>query len=40
VPVRKLLLGAPREKVANPDAMANPVSIQFFVHLAAEMNTQ
>lgn len=34
VPVRKLLLGAPAEKVASPDAMANPGSLEFFVRLA------
>jgi len=34
VPVRKLLLGAPREKVASTDAMANPASLDFFVELA------
>lgn len=38
VPVRKLLLGAPVEKVASPDAMANPESLAFFVALAAELN--
>ena len=35
VPVRKLLLGAPVEKVASPDAMANPTSLAYFVRLAA-----
>lgn len=39
VPVRKLLLGASPVKVASPDAMANPRSIDFFVRLAMEMNT-
>lgn len=34
VPVRKLLLGAPPEKVASPDAMQNPVSLDFFVDYA------
>lgn len=38
VPVRKLLLGMPREKVASPDAMANPESLAFFVELAAQLN--
>lgn len=38
VPVRRLLLGAPREKVASTDAMANPESLEFFVRLAARMN--
>jgi acetoacetyl-CoA synthetase len=36
VPVRKLLLGASPEKVASPDAMANPASLDFFVQLARQ----
>ena len=39
VPVRKLLLGASPEKVASPDAMANPKSIEFFQRLAEQLNT-
>ena len=35
LPVKKLLLGQPLEKVANPDAMANPASLQWFVDFAA-----
>ncbi|MDB5942455.1 MAG: acetoacetate--CoA ligase [Ramlibacter sp.] len=38
VPVRKLLLGADAHKVASPDAMANPCSLDFFVKLAAKLN--
>lgn len=38
VPVRRLLLGTPSEKVAHPDAMANPDSMQFFISLAKELN--
>jgi acetoacetyl-CoA synthetase len=38
VPVRKLLLGMPRDKVASPDAMANPQSLDFFVNLASALN--
>ncbi|NML44361.1 acetoacetate--CoA ligase [Ramlibacter sp. G-1-2-2] len=38
VPVRKLLLGASPEKVASPDAMANPGSLAFFVDLAKQLN--
>ncbi len=38
VPVRKLLLGAAPAKVASPDAMANPASLDFFVQLARELN--
>jgi acetoacetyl-CoA synthetase len=34
VPVKKLLLGQPADKVANRDAMANPVSLEWFVELA------
>ena len=34
LPVRKLLLGMPLEKVASADAMANPASLGFFVLLA------
>jgi len=36
VPVRRLLPGAPVEKVAQPDTMANPESIGFLVALARE----
>jgi acetoacetyl-CoA synthetase len=38
LPVRKLLLGLPIEKVASPDAMANPQSLGFFVELAKALN--
>lgn len=38
VPVRKLLLGMARDKVASSDAMANPASLEFFVALAAKLN--
>lgn len=34
VPVRKLLLGADLGKVASPDAMQNPGSLDFFVEYA------
>jgi acetoacetyl-CoA synthetase len=37
VPVRKLLLGHSRDKVASPDAMVNPASLDFFVDLAATL---
>jgi acetoacetyl-CoA synthetase len=40
VPVRKLLLGMPREKVASADSMANPASLEFFVGLAAQLNQE
>ncbi|WP_349282276.1 acetoacetate--CoA ligase [Polaromonas hydrogenivorans] len=39
VPVRKLLLGSDPEKVATPDAMANPRSLEFFVQLAKQRNS-
>ncbi|MEY2952741.1 MAG: hypothetical protein RLZZ401_828, partial [Pseudomonadota bacterium] len=38
VPVRKLLLGMARDKVASSDSMANPASMEFFVALAAKLN--
>lgn len=36
LPVRKLLLGAAAEKVASPDAMSNPQSMQFFIRFAQD----
>jgi acetoacetyl-CoA synthetase len=39
VPVRKLLLGMARDKVASADAMANPASLAFFVAFAENLNT-
>ncbi|WP_342619517.1 acetoacetate--CoA ligase [Rhodoferax sp. GW822-FHT02A01] len=38
LPVRKLLLGAASEKVASPDAMANPASIRFFLSFRDRFN--
>jgi acetoacetyl-CoA synthetase len=38
LPVRKLLLGAPPEKVASPDAMANPGSLAYFAEFARKRN--
>ncbi|MDP2132473.1 MAG: hypothetical protein Q8J99_02570, partial [Sulfuritalea sp.] len=35
LPVKKLLLGHALDKLANPDAMANPASLQWFVDFAA-----
>jgi acetoacetyl-CoA synthetase len=35
VPVRRILSGEPAGKVANPGAMANPESLDYFVTLAA-----
>lgn len=34
LPIKRLLLGHPIEKVANPDAMANPGSIAWFIEFA------
>ena len=34
IPVRKILLGTPVEKAANPGAMANPQSLDYFIHYA------
>jgi acetoacetyl-CoA synthetase len=36
LPVKKLLLGMPIAQVANPDAMANPSSLQWFAALAEQ----
>jgi len=38
VPVKKLLLGQPLEKVANPGTMSNPGSLAWFVDFAARRN--
>jgi len=35
LPIKKLLLGHPLEKVAHADAMANPASLRWFVEFAA-----
>jgi acetoacetyl-CoA synthetase len=36
VPVRRILMGHPAEKVANRDAMADPSALDYFVSFAAE----
>lgn len=38
VPVKKILMGIPIEKAANPDSMSNPQSLHYFVELAARLN--
>jgi len=38
LPVKKLLLGQPMEKVVHADAMANPASLAWFVELAQRRN--
>lgn len=40
VPVRKMLLGIEATKVANPDAMQNPASLDFFVAYASELSAR
>jgi acetoacetyl-CoA synthetase len=34
LPIKKLLLGQPLEKVANPDTMANPESLAWYAGFA------
>jgi acetoacetyl-CoA synthetase len=36
VPVRRILMGAPIDKAANPSVMRNPESLEFFVRFAQE----
>ncbi len=38
VPIRKLLLGTPVAQAASVDAMGNPESLEFFVHLSRTLN--
>ena len=38
VPVKKILSGVPVEKAVNIDSMGNPEAIDYFVHLAHELN--
>jgi acetoacetyl-CoA synthetase len=38
VPIRRILLGHPVQKAANPGAMRNPDSLQFFIKLAEKLN--
>ncbi|KKB35394.1 acetoacetate--CoA ligase [Bacillus thermotolerans] len=40
VPVRKILLGMPAEKVVNRGSVANPDSLDFFFELAKDLNKQ
>jgi acetoacetyl-CoA synthetase len=37
VPVKKILLGMPIERAANPDSLKNPELLPFFVDLAAQL---
>jgi acetoacetyl-CoA synthetase len=36
IPVRRILMGAPAERVASRDAMADPSSLDFYIRFAAE----
>ncbi|PMS17229.1 acetoacetate--CoA ligase [Trinickia dabaoshanensis] len=40
LPIKKLLLGQPLEKVANPDTMANPESLAWFARFARERGVE
>jgi acetoacetyl-CoA synthetase len=40
VPVRRILLGTPVRDAVNPDSMANPGSIEYFVGLAASLEKE
>ena len=39
LPIKKLLLGQPLHKVVNPDAMANPACLDWYVALASQIKT-
>lgn len=39
VPIRKILLGRPVEKAANPGAMRNPESLRYFVEFAGRLKS-
>ena len=36
LPIKKLLLGAPIDKIANPDAMSNPGSLHWYADFAKQ----
>src|SRR5690606_10161342 len=40
LPIKKLLLGMPLDQVANPDAMANPHSLDWYIDYAARRAKQ
>ena len=40
IPIRKLLLGQPADKVINPDTMANPESVAYFIEFADRLRSQ
>ena len=37
VPIKRILLGAPPEKVIHREAMSNPESLRFFIELAGKL---
>jgi acetoacetyl-CoA synthetase len=37
VPIKKILMGTPREKALNEDTLANPESIEELLHKVAEV---
>jgi len=39
LPIKKLLLGKPLDQVANPDAMANPASLDYYIEFARARGT-
>ncbi len=39
VPVKKILMGAPVERAANPDSLRNPELLPFFVELASKLTS-
>ncbi|MBV9789921.1 MAG: acetoacetate--CoA ligase, partial [Chloroflexi bacterium] len=39
VPVKKIMLGVPIEKAANPDSMSNPHVLRYFVELASSLDS-
>ena len=40
LPIKKLLLGQPLEKIVNPDTMANPESLAWYGEFAARRQQQ
>ena len=40
VPVKRILTGTPADQAVSRDTMANPYSLDFFIHLAAELSSK
>lgn len=38
VPIKKILMGVPREKAVNPDSMSNPGALGFFEQFAQQLS--